>query len=192
MNDDYFEWLISIVNGDDPDCSFRLLLGTMHTYIFKWYLCLDEDRANDGMGLREDFLDDGLLANTYSASTIDEFLSQPCSVLEMLIGLAIRIQEDIMWNPDKGDRTPTWFWLMIRNLGLNDLDDDHFYGVESNDRILDTLDIWMERRFKPNGEGSIFPIFESVTDFRNTLIWYQMSAYFLENYGVEEDFDGIS
>ena len=196
MDDYYFEWLCEKVNADDPDCSFRTLLGTMHSRIFRWYLDLDEDRAMDGIGLREIFIDeldvigsiDDLICD---ADDVDDFLVRPCSVLEMLIALSMRIQEDIMWNPDKGDRTPVWFWLMIKNLGLNDLDDSHFYGEACNDRVIETLDIWMERQFKPNGEGSIFPVFESVTDFREVLIWYQMSEYFLVNYGIEEDFDGV-
>lgn len=48
--------------------------------------------------------------------------NRPCSVLEMIIALAIRLEEHIMDDPDIGNRTGQWFWDMIVSLGLG------FYG----------------------------------------------------------------
>lgn len=38
--------------------------------------------------------------------------------LEMIIALAIRLEEHIMDDPDIGNRTGQWFWDMIVSLGL--------------------------------------------------------------------------
>ena len=36
--------------------------------------------------------------------------NKTCSVLEMMIALAIRCEEHIMDDPDVGNRTGQWFW----------------------------------------------------------------------------------
>ena len=77
----------------------------------------DINRADDGKHLRYEFASERSYSNYYP---ID---NRPCSVLEMLIALAIRINDEIMWNPDYGDKTAAWFWEMIDNLGLGNLDD---------------------------------------------------------------------
>lgn len=189
MEEEYFEWLCGIVNGGDPEEPFYNLLATMHNCIFRWTIDLDENRVADGRELRCDWDEQCFAA--MSDRQFDIFMREPVSVLEVLIGLSIRIQEEIMWNPDKGDRVPVWFWQMIDNLGLKDLDDDHFYGEESAERVVETLSIWMDREYSRDGKGSIFPIPRCNKDLRRLQIWSQMSEYFLKNYGIEEDLDGI-
>ncbi len=188
MNDIYFEWLCDLVHGDDPDCSFVILLGTLHSYEFEWFLPLDEDRAINGIELRRTFLS-SMPSDYINDDEIDIFMMRPCSVLEMLIALAIDIQEELMWNPDKGNRTVSWFWLMITNLNLNDLDDRHYISEKADAKVDDILTRWMHRDFDPDGTGSIFPIEGCNEDLRSELIWYQANQYFLQNFGVEEDME---
>lgn len=189
MEEEYFEWLCGIVNGGDPEEPFYNLLGVMHNCIFRWSMDMDENRTYDGRELRREW--DDHCFTSMSDTEFDIFLREPVSCLEVLIGLAIRIQDEIMWNPDKGDRVPVWFWQMVENLGLKDLDDDHFYGSDSANRVLETLEIWMDREYTKDGIGSIFPIPKCNKDLRSMQIWSQMSEYFLEFYGIEEDLDGI-
>lgn len=189
MEDEYFEWLCGVVHGDDPEEPFYNLLASMHNCIFRWSIDMDENRAVDGRELRRKW-DDQCFAPMDDIQ-FDIFMREPVSCLEVLVGLSIRIQDEIMWNPDKGDRVPVWFWLMVDNLGLKDLDDDHFYGEVSVDRVIETLSIWMDREYTRDGIGSIFPIPKCNKDLRRMQIWSQMSEYFLEFYGIEEDLDGI-
>ena len=48
------------------------------------------------------------------------WMIRPCSVLEMMIALSMRCEEQIMDDPDIGNRTGQWFWDMIDNLGLGE------------------------------------------------------------------------
>ena len=79
-----------------------------------------------------------------------------------------------MDDPDIGDRTGQWFWSMIENLGLSDMDDaeyDELYVHRIVKRFLD-------RGYKKNGEGGLFTIHHSAgRDLRNVEIWYQMCWY---------------
>ena len=43
-----------------------------------------------------------------------------------------------------------------------------------------TLDRFLQRKFKKNGEGSLFTIRDPSKDMRNIDIWYQMCAYLNE------------
>lgn len=180
IQDDYFHWLCGIVHGDDPDCSFELFLWVLYSSQFYWFVNNDGNRAADGMDLREEFKTKRSYSN-YSS------IEGPCTVLEMLIGLALRIDGEIMWNPSKGNRTVSWFWEMIRNLKLGGFDDEHI-DVRDVPYIERKLDIFMKRNYSERGKGGLFPLKKGCEDQRNVEIWYQMNSYFEETYGVEEDF----
>ena len=97
----------------------------------------------------------------------------PCSVLEMMVALAIRCEETIMDNPAYGDRTAQWFWGMIRTLGLYSMTDDRF-DQEYVDMVIDRF---LNRDYEPNGEGGLFKINNCKYDLRKIEIWYQLCWY---------------
>lgn len=183
IKSDYFLWLCGIVNADDPDCSFFSLMRALFDHEFHWSIDNDVNRAEDGKSLRDDFADQSFYLD-YSS------IGGPCNVLEMLIALAGRIDEDVMWNPDC-DRTVAWFWEMISNLGLDGFDDANWVEPKSRIRVDEIVDCWLDRRFGYDGSGGIFPLKNPNRNQRNVEIWYQMHPYFLENYGIEEDVDEI-
>ena len=83
----YFEWLFDIVcGGRYINVSFRKLLMFLHDTEFTFSIAKDENRAYDGIELRRRF---GLM-NGYSEEQIEGYLFGPCSVLEMMVALAIR------------------------------------------------------------------------------------------------------
>ena len=95
--------------------SYRKLLRELHRIEFTYSIPMDGNRAEDGVDLRYRFG----YENGYSSSMISVYLdNRMCSVLEMMIALAIRCEEHIMDDPDIGNRTGQWFWNMIVNLGL--------------------------------------------------------------------------
>jgi len=183
--DEYCDWLLGEVGftnghafdgrrvptgaGGYPD-DYYILMEELHNIDFKFVIERDESRLKDGLALRYDFFDD--YPNISGAN-----FTKPCSVLEMLIGLAIRIDNEYIGDP--GNPHPEYFfWDMIHNLGLDIYDNDHF----NKENVREKVQIWMNREFKSDGTGSIFKLKNVTFDFRNVEIWQQAMAYLTENY----------
>jgi hypothetical protein len=182
MNDYYFRWLIELI-GDSYICgNYQKLLWKMHCREYVWELNLDENRASDGIYLRNIFAN-SMGINTGDYIKLQGFgcdISRPCSVLEMMIALARKAEDDLMHDPDFGDRSGKWFWQMMENLGLDIYDDYNFNEFEV-DRIID---IFLHHTYANGGNGNAFPIRKKSRDLRNTDLWWQMNAYMEEQYGL--------
>lgn len=173
LNNAYFEWMYQLVCGIAPNpnkSSYRKLLFRLHDIDFDYTIAMDGNRAEDGINLRYRFGDECSYPDTLIASYLDV---RPCSVLEMLIALAIRCEEHIMCDPDIGNRTKEWFWSMIENLGLTSMHDSNFdkYYVD------EIVERFLNREYKRNGEGGLFTVKHCKRDLRSVEIWYQMSWY---------------
>lgn len=139
----------------------------LHDVEFTFSIPRDGDRAEYGIGLRRRFaIDKGY-------DDLSDILDGPCSVLEMMIGLAIQCEEDIMDNPAIGDRTGQWFWGMIVNLGLGAMDDSKFNKRNAEDIIARFLN----REYEPDGTGGLFKIRRCDRDLRYVEIWWQLCWY---------------
>ena len=101
-----------------------------------------------------------------------------CSVLEMMIALSMRCEEQIMDDPDIGNRTGQWFWDMIDNLGLGNMSDSKFDSLY----VDEVLQRFLNRDYKRNGEGGLFTINRRGLDMRSVEIWYQMCWHLQENF----------
>lgn len=159
--DRYFDWLVSKVF----DKRYSKLLRFLFNQDFYWSVPMDENRYFDGMELRRDF-------ETETGGILDFDSLGDCSVLEVMIALAIRI-EDIEADDDYGDRTSKWFWGMIHDLGLMCMTDDEYdeYYISS------VLDRFLNRDYAFDGTGSLFCIPNTSKDLRTVEIWYQMCWY---------------
>lgn len=171
MQERYFNWLLDQVKIES---NFSSLMKQLHGRTFIAIMPMDENRIKDGTDLRyrfgyEEELDDDII-NHYL------FRDKGCSILEMMIGLALRCEETIMVDPELGDRTGFWFWNMISSLGLDEMTND-IYNPEIVDDILTRF---IDRKYKPNGEGSLYTIYNFDKDLRDIDIWYQMQ-YYLDN-----------
>ena len=169
INSDYFAWMYERMCGDrfSRRVSFRKLLSYLHNTEFKYLLPMDENRAEDGTYLRY------LFALDYtSVSRADEYLDGPCSVLEMMIALSLKIEET-MDDPLIGDRTAQWFWNMVVSLGLGSMNDDRFDEIYVNE----VLATFLNREYEPNGKGGLFTIRGCREDLRDVDIWHQMCWY---------------
>ena len=170
---DYFEWLFNIVCGErfGPHISYRKLLMRLHDIEFRYSIPNDKNRAENGKNLRYRFAVSEY--RDYDEDVILDILNGPCSVLEMMVALSIKCEEDIMDNPAMGDRTGQWFWGMIRNLGLLGMSDDKF----DRNRVDEIIDIFLDRGYEPNGKGGLFTVKNTDIDLRNHEIWYQLCHY---------------
>lgn len=169
---EYFEWMKNLV-GDkrySRDISYEKLLRYLHDTEFRYSISRDENRACDGVDLRYRFL----YINGIPYSEIDKGFSDiPCSVLEMMVALAITCEESIMDDPRIGDRTGQWFWGMIVNLGLGSMSDSRFDIAY----VADTVERFLDREYEPDGKGGLFTIRDCKHDLRTVEIWYQLCWY---------------
>jgi len=165
---EYFEWLYELVmNGNR---AYRQMLTALNEREFVYLLEMDQNRADDGMDLRYRFgYERGYLAERIR----EELDTRPCSVLEMMAGLAARCEEHIMNDPAMGDRTHQWFWVMVCSLGLSMMTDRRYDGYA----VRMTIDKLLRREYEPNGRGGLFTVENSPYDLRNLEIWYQMMGY---------------
>lgn len=170
IKNQYFEWIYSLMCHDrfSPNISYRKLFMTLHSTEFVYSIPMDYNREQDGLSLRWRFaLDHSDIPDA------DLYLDDPCSVLEMMVALALRCEETIMDDPLYGDRSQQWFWDMIRNLGLFSMYDrnyDKHYVVQCIDRFL-------TRTYSPDGRGGLFTIRNCKEDLRKVEIWYQLNWY---------------
>lgn len=173
INNLYFRWLFDTVcrNRFSKHISYKKLLMHLHTIEFRYKLASDWNRSEDGKDLRRRYA----LSHDYvdSPEVITNALEGPCSVLEMLVALAIRCEESIMDDPQYGNRTGQWFWSMIANLGLSSMVDERF-DKETVDHIIR---IFLDRKYDPDGRGGLFTIRNSPKDLRRIEIWTQLCWY---------------
>ena len=167
----YFEWLIDLL--DRKRCKrYSKLLSHLYDKDFEYSIRMDENRYKDGITLRHYYAEYKHLPDELVS---DELCGFDCSILEMMVALSMRC-EDIMSYSSTDDRTAVWFWNMIDNLGLSYYDDRH-YNYQDVEEILD---IFLNREYKPNGEGGLFTIHNPPCDIRDAEIWCQMTWYLNE------------
>lgn len=166
---EYFEWLYDLICGKrySQRISYRKLLSHLHSITFTYSIKHDVNRAEDGEALRYRY------AMLHGFTDVPECLDAPCSVLEMMIALAVRCEETIMDDPNFGERTGQWFWLMIDNLGLS-LMTDRKYDPDTVDKIVTRF---LRREYEPDGTGGLFRIEDCVCDLREVQIWHQMCRF---------------
>ena len=169
VTSEYFEWLVDkVCDGRyGKHISYRRLLMYLHQTEFQYSILRDENRAEDGVDLRYRF------ACSIERPELSEELDGPCSILEMMVALAIRCEECIMDNPANGDRTGQWFWGMIVSLGLGSMYDNRF-DKSFVDNVVDTF---LNREYSPNGKGGLFTIKNCDYDLRGVEIWRQLCWY---------------
>lgn len=188
----YFNWLCVLVHADDyMGKEWYILAKTLHDIEFYWTISNDDNRATDGVKLREVWLTS--LKNEAEDLGVGLYvpvdaLNGPCTMLEMMVGLASRIESDIMQEDSEGNRTWQWFWYMVGNL----LRDDNrkvtnwWWKACPDDAILpDKIDvirervrICLDREYKSNGTGGgLFPLDHDCSDRREIELWYQAQEW---------------
>ena len=93
-------------------------------------------------------------------------------MLEMLVSVAISCEE-IMDDPQIGNRTGQWFWNMIVNLGLGSMIDSRF----DKEYVDEVVRRFLNRQYDPDGTGGLFTIRNCDVDLRTVEIWYQLCWY---------------
>lgn len=170
IRNEYFEWLTSLVCSGrySKDISYKKLLTYLNKIEFVYPIHKDANREADGKSLRYRFA-----ITASDCRDAELYLDGPCSVLEMLVALALRCEETIMDDPKYGNRTDQWFWGMITNLGLGSMRDSIF----DEDFVYECVSIFLKRKYSPDGKGGLFTIRRCEYDLRELEIWDQLCLY---------------
>ena len=172
---DYFNWMYDMVCINQSKTYYDLF-QFLNQVEFVAIIPMDTNRSEDGRNFRYRF---GYETGIPSYQITDSFGPTPCSVLEMMVALAHRCEEQIMRDTNYGDRTSIWFWGMIQTLGLDDMYDGNFDSL----RASHVMYRFLNRTYEPNGRGGLFEIHDGSRDMRQIDIWYQMCFYLEETEG---------
>lgn len=174
MVDLYYEWLLEGINDSKVDDHTKLLNYLYNTpFYVSRNVEMDNSRIRDGLDLRYVYLD-----NKISSIPFNTRFTLDVSILEVLIALALKCENQIMYDPDMGNRVPVWFWLFLDNLGL-------LYFTDSNwdeELVSRMIFMWMNREYDYTGQGGLFPLREPGEDQRYVHLWNQLNAYIIENF----------
>lgn len=168
----YYDWLVFHVA---PDYHLReqysKLLFALYSTDFYWIIPRDKNRALDGLDLRDHFEEE-------TGMSCDK--SGPCSCFEMIFALAIRCENELMYmyDPDAGDQTERWFWMIIENLALDYYDDPYF----DEDEVREILDRFMNRDYGSNLEFCAFPVSNDIPNYEKIELAYQLNYFIKEKF----------
>lgn len=171
LKEAYFNWMYEFIFNGMALPSYYRLIHKINETPFVPVLPMDENRVGDGINLRYQF---GYEMHINDAIIAVELDNRPCSVLEMMVALAIR-GEDIMSDSTEGNRTSNWLRAMLKSLGLITMSDDKY----DETYVEDVLDRFVQQNYDRNGAGGLFTIPDYRFDLRNVEIWYQMNFWFV-------------
>jgi len=177
----YLKFLCNVVGGT---YEYSQLLDELHGIEFYSLIPNDDNRGEDGKQLRQHFLDE---VGPTGAPSLPR---GGCTVLEMLIGLSFRLEFETAQS--RWEKTPAeWFWVLIDNLGLelphNSVTKTVTEVSQNREKVSqnrEKVSHMLERSYEFDGHGGLFPLKNPNKDQRRVEIWYQMSAYVLENYPI--------
>lgn len=165
--DEYYDTLVGFVDGYE----YSQLLSVLYSYNYLVTNSLDSNRVSKAYELRNKLGFD------------DEY---PVTVFELLVSLAVECEEEIMSNPDKGDRTVSWFWLFLQNAGLTLYSDKY---LKQNKHDYAKIELWIatfnSRTYKRDGKDYILPIHKSRKDLRKYDLWTQLNWFINENFDTD-------
>lgn len=177
IDDRYFEWLyshIGSVRNRNPSRSWWSLARQLYSKPFTWFVPNDDNRIADAIELRFEYID------IFGSEGITQgWLDMDCSVFEMLYALARRASFEATGTPSD------WFWKFMDNMDIRGWNDRH-YTAFAETVIDEALDMLINRTYREDGFGGLFPLKNAPEDQRKVEIWYQMSTYLLESEFVDD------
>lgn len=159
----YYNWLtqkIDIPNGKEYFGVFE----QMHNLEFVWTVPNDDNRVQDGLDLRVEFLE----------KAGGELNLGGATCLEVLVALSHRVAFIASGN----GHPRQWAWALLKNLGLHKFSDP--LNPEKAERVTTALNNLIWRSYRADGYGGFFPLQNPSTDQTKVEIWYQLNEYVSE------------
>lgn len=170
LRDEYLDYLSEKV-GYKGNTLFHNILYKLLMIEYLPYKGLDSNRAGDGLSLRKAFCLDRFVEYDGEARLV---FGPKCTVLEMMVALAIRTELDVAGDPSGEDRTAHWFDVMLESMGLTMYTGEYFNETE----VASIVWKMQNHEYSSTGEGGLFKIPEGTGfDMRTLEIWSQMNAY---------------
>lgn len=130
----------------------------------------------DGIDLRYRFAYQKGYSNNEVSLALNK--NHSCSMLEMMVALALRGDEHILYDYETGGRTDYIFKVMLESLDLVSQTNDRI-----DDRYIDyRIDVLLNHEYDYNGHGGLFTVDNPRQDMRHVDIWYQMNWYLQKLY----------
>lgn len=166
----YFQWILDVIKGN----YYEKLLECLFSVKFNPDPeSLDNNRAMDGLRLRERFFEENKGKIPMKKG--------PCTFLEMLVALSIRLDNDILYESRFGDRHLDWFWMFIDNMELTDATNEH-WNPHWDRFVKQKCRKIKGKSYKSDGNGGMFVVKEHPeADLRDCDIWRQMIWWVDEN-----------
>lgn len=170
----YYDWLTSkVFRYTSEKNDYSRLLEELYSVEYIYTLDRDINRYDDGLELKKTFCWEIGIDVSYS-----ELLGTQCSILEMMVALAIRCEVSIMSDPSEGNRTWLWFKSMLKSMKLDDQVDHNF----NQEYVQERLKIMLYREYDQYGDGALFKVSNPVFDMRLAEVWSQLNWFLSENY----------
>jgi hypothetical protein len=161
---EYYIWLtqkIDIPNGK----KYLDLFERMHNVEFVWTVPNDDNRVQDAIDLRGQFLE---------IRGGGELELGGATCLEVVVALSRRVAFIASGN----GHSHQWAWTLLKNLGLHRFSDP--LTPEKMNRVDHILHDLVWRDYHPDGRGGFFPLQNPDVDQTKVEIWYQLNAYVSE------------
>ena len=158
---EYYEWLVSEIRVP-KNKTYNDLFNRMHNLEFIWTVPHDNNRLQDGLDLRVEFLNGARDRLSLNAAT----------TLEVLVALSRRLAFTA------GGDSRNWAWTLIKNLKLSKAHDP--WTAQKAQSVEDILERLIWRQYQYDGSGGFFPLQYPKDDQTKVEIWYQMQAYVIE------------
>lgn len=153
MKTGYYKWLVD--KAGIPS-EYSVLAKFLSETRYGWELPSDSNRAEDGKDIRLRYYEE-------TGERLD--VSEDCTVLEMMVALADRMELDFVGIP--GDMHPErWVKMMIINLGLSDMTNRRF----KFDYAKSCLDDGYEAMFPLEGKHKKMPLWDRMAEFLDQYI----------------------
>lgn len=164
-DDAYFHWLEpQVYPPGHQRKTYRDVLAMMYVKDFLWLVPNDDNRMVDGLDLRVEFIHE-----SEAPRYVKPEVFGTCSVLEVLIGLSRRLAFTA------GGEAEGWAWQLLVNLEFDKMSDP--LTRRKVDKVSETLEALIWRRYNTDGSGGFFPLSWPEEDQTKIELWYQMSAY---------------
>lgn len=159
---DYFDWLLQRI-GCQGD-GYRATYLIMNDIPFRYFVMDDENRMEDGLRLRDEYMYENNLDETV-AMPVWPFDRHRASVFEVLVGIVLRMD-------DQGFdmRRDSWMHMFLENLGINE------HNKQDVGFVRNAVNRFVERRYDPDGYGGLFQCL-SGADMSRLSIFDQMVEF---------------
>lgn len=172
---EYYMWLRHLVTKPPmKDFVHNKLLKILYEREYIPDNSYDNNRMVDGLYMREKYARQTTKTDEEYGKKMQyidaSFGRDPCSMLEMMIALAYRHDKKYAEDLD----TFGLFWFMIESMGLSSETD-----IAINEkRVNKVIDNFLDRRYSPDGRGSLFYVPSTKKDMRELEIWYQAQEFY--------------